>query len=231
MLITVEISASAILFLAQTVFFLFISLPTFILSVSLLMGTALNVTNPLGSLFLLSGLKLGMERDAYVMIAEKGEKLYHMMMTKSRHLIKDRRKKLSIVPKCFMGKWVALTPLCLLPLGSWNVTAMLFCSHGDPYKLLLRKISRLSKELVSSLTKSWQNAWTALSPMSSCPVMRPPSQSPLTEYRKSQVAPHTSSYHLTHRTFISRGPLAESLQQAISPFCPIDFQVQWIGSA
>ncbi|CAB1329556.1 unnamed protein product, partial [Coregonus sp. 'balchen'] len=49
-------------------------------------------------------LKLGMERDAYVMIAEKGEKLYHMMMTKSRHLIKDRRRKLSIVPKCFMGK-------------------------------------------------------------------------------------------------------------------------------
>ncbi|KAM6976673.1 phosphatidylinositol 3,4,5-trisphosphate-dependent Rac exchanger 1 protein [Aplochiton taeniatus] len=48
-------------------------------------------------------LKLGMERDAYVMIAEKGEKLYHMMMTKSRHLIKDRRRKLSNVPKCFMG--------------------------------------------------------------------------------------------------------------------------------
>ncbi|XP_047220173.1 phosphatidylinositol 3,4,5-trisphosphate-dependent Rac exchanger 1 protein isoform X3 [Girardinichthys multiradiatus] len=48
-------------------------------------------------------LKLGMERDAYVMIAEKGEKLYHMMMTKNRHLIKDRRKKLTIVPKCFMG--------------------------------------------------------------------------------------------------------------------------------
>ncbi|KAM9313762.1 phosphatidylinositol 3,4,5-trisphosphate-dependent Rac exchanger 1 protein-like [Pholidichthys leucotaenia] len=48
-------------------------------------------------------LKLGMERDAYMMIAEKGEKLYHMMMTKSRHLIKDRRRKLSIVPKCFMG--------------------------------------------------------------------------------------------------------------------------------
>uniref|UniRef100_A0A3Q3X3A5 Phosphatidylinositol 3,4,5-trisphosphate-dependent Rac exchanger 2 protein n=1 Tax=Mola mola TaxID=94237 RepID=A0A3Q3X3A5_MOLML len=52
---------------------------------------------------LLVGLKLGMERDAYVMIAEKGEKLYHMMMTKNRHLIKDRRRKLSIVPKCFMG--------------------------------------------------------------------------------------------------------------------------------
>ncbi|KAJ8400594.1 hypothetical protein AAFF_G00393630 [Aldrovandia affinis] len=48
-------------------------------------------------------LKLGMERDAYVMIAEKGEKLYHMMMSKSRHLIKDRRRKLSIVPKCFLG--------------------------------------------------------------------------------------------------------------------------------
>uniref|UniRef100_A0A671P901 Phosphatidylinositol 3,4,5-trisphosphate-dependent Rac exchanger 1 protein-like n=1 Tax=Sinocyclocheilus anshuiensis TaxID=1608454 RepID=A0A671P901_9TELE len=48
-------------------------------------------------------LKLGMERDAYVMIAEKGEKLYHMMMTKSRHLIKDRRRKLTTVPKCFLG--------------------------------------------------------------------------------------------------------------------------------
>lgn len=45
-----------------------------------------------------------MERDAYMMIAEKGEKLYHMMMTKNRNLIKDRRRKLSIVPKCFMGK-------------------------------------------------------------------------------------------------------------------------------
>lgn len=48
-------------------------------------------------------LKLGMERDAYMMIAEKGEKLYHMMMTKNRHLIKDRRRKLTIVPKCFLG--------------------------------------------------------------------------------------------------------------------------------
>ncbi|KAG7471975.1 hypothetical protein MATL_G00103680 [Megalops atlanticus] len=48
-------------------------------------------------------LKLGMERDAYVMIAEKGEKLYHMMMSKSRHLIKDRRRKLTMVPKCFFG--------------------------------------------------------------------------------------------------------------------------------
>ncbi|XP_064132250.1 phosphatidylinositol 3,4,5-trisphosphate-dependent Rac exchanger 1 protein isoform X3 [Loxodonta africana] len=48
-------------------------------------------------------LKLGMERDAYVMISEKGEKLYHMMMSKKVNLIKDRRRKLSTVPKCFFG--------------------------------------------------------------------------------------------------------------------------------
>uniref|UniRef100_A0A8C9NTQ2 Phosphatidylinositol 3,4,5-trisphosphate-dependent Rac exchanger 1 protein n=1 Tax=Serinus canaria TaxID=9135 RepID=A0A8C9NTQ2_SERCA len=48
-------------------------------------------------------LKLGMERDAYVMIAEKGEKLYQMMMSKKVNLIKDRRRKLSTVPKCFLG--------------------------------------------------------------------------------------------------------------------------------
>ncbi|KAG8519617.1 Phosphatidylinositol 3,4,5-trisphosphate-dependent Rac exchanger 1 protein, partial [Galemys pyrenaicus] len=48
-------------------------------------------------------LKLGMERDAYVMISEKGEKLYHMMMNKKVNLIKDRRRKLSTVPKCFFG--------------------------------------------------------------------------------------------------------------------------------
>uniref|UniRef100_A0A8C0ULM1 Phosphatidylinositol 3,4,5-trisphosphate-dependent Rac exchanger 1 protein n=1 Tax=Cyanistes caeruleus TaxID=156563 RepID=A0A8C0ULM1_CYACU len=48
-------------------------------------------------------LKLGMERDAYVMIAEKGEKLYQMMMNKKVNLIKDRRRKLSTVPKCFLG--------------------------------------------------------------------------------------------------------------------------------
>lgn len=51
-----------------------------------------------------AGLKLGMERDAYVMIAEKGEKLYHMMTSKKSNLIKDRRRKLSTVPKCFLGK-------------------------------------------------------------------------------------------------------------------------------
>ncbi|XP_030319020.1 phosphatidylinositol 3,4,5-trisphosphate-dependent Rac exchanger 1 protein isoform X5 [Calypte anna] len=50
-----------------------------------------------------TGLKLGMERDAYVMIAEKGEKLYQMMMSKKVNLIKDRRRKLSTVPKCFLG--------------------------------------------------------------------------------------------------------------------------------
>ncbi|XP_039598447.1 phosphatidylinositol 3,4,5-trisphosphate-dependent Rac exchanger 1 protein-like [Polypterus senegalus] len=48
-------------------------------------------------------LKLGMERDAYMMIATKGEKLYHLLMSKSRHLIKDRRRKLSIVSKSFFG--------------------------------------------------------------------------------------------------------------------------------
>ncbi|XP_018424538.1 PREDICTED: phosphatidylinositol 3,4,5-trisphosphate-dependent Rac exchanger 1 protein [Nanorana parkeri] len=47
-------------------------------------------------------LKLGMERDAYVMIAEKGEKLYHMVSKRSS-LIKDRRRKFSPIPKCFYG--------------------------------------------------------------------------------------------------------------------------------
>ncbi|XP_044151841.1 phosphatidylinositol 3,4,5-trisphosphate-dependent Rac exchanger 1 protein isoform X1 [Bufo gargarizans] len=47
-------------------------------------------------------LKLGMERDAYVMIAEKGEKLYHMVSKRSS-LIKDRRRKFSTIPKCFHG--------------------------------------------------------------------------------------------------------------------------------
>ncbi|XP_069808805.1 phosphatidylinositol 3,4,5-trisphosphate-dependent Rac exchanger 1 protein [Dendropsophus ebraccatus] len=47
-------------------------------------------------------LKLGMERDAYVMIAEKGEKLYHMVSKRS-NLIRDRRRKFSTIPKCFHG--------------------------------------------------------------------------------------------------------------------------------
>ncbi|KAM9296542.1 phosphatidylinositol 3,4,5-trisphosphate-dependent Rac exchanger 1 protein [Gastrophryne carolinensis] len=46
--------------------------------------------------------KLGMERDAYVMIAEKGEKLYHMVSKRSS-IIKDRRRKFSTIPKCFYG--------------------------------------------------------------------------------------------------------------------------------
>lgn len=75
-----------------------------------------------------------MERDAYVMIAEKGEKLYHMMMTKNRHLIKDRRRKLSIVPKCFMGKWVSLIPRGLISSCLKNVTGMFCCSHGELYR-------------------------------------------------------------------------------------------------
>lgn len=65
------------------------------------------------------GLKLGMERDAYVMIAEKGEKLYHMMMSKKVNLIKDRRRKLSTVPKCFLGKCV---PAPALPWASAALT-------------------------------------------------------------------------------------------------------------
>ncbi|XP_047393205.1 uncharacterized protein LOC124973045 [Sciurus carolinensis] len=36
------------------------------------------------------GLKLGLERDAYIMIAEKGEKLHHLMMSKNVNLFKDR---------------------------------------------------------------------------------------------------------------------------------------------
>ncbi|KAH0619135.1 hypothetical protein JD844_018831 [Phrynosoma platyrhinos] len=57
-------------------------------------------------------LKLGMERDAYVMIAEKGEKLYHMMTNKKVNLIKDRRRKLSTVPKCFLGKEQGANYVC-----------------------------------------------------------------------------------------------------------------------
>ncbi|XP_036040200.1 LOW QUALITY PROTEIN: phosphatidylinositol 3,4,5-trisphosphate-dependent Rac exchanger 1 protein-like [Onychomys torridus] len=60
-------------------------------------------------------LKLGMERDAYVMIAEKGEKLYHMMMSKKVNLIKDRGRKLSTVPKCFLGN-IHHAPPPVLPL-------------------------------------------------------------------------------------------------------------------
>lgn len=46
-------------------------------------------------------LRLGMEQDTWVMVSEKGEKL-HQLMTKG-NLIKDRKRKLSTFPKCFLG--------------------------------------------------------------------------------------------------------------------------------
>lgn len=49
-----------------------------------------------------AGLKLGMEQDTWVMVSEKGEKLYHLM-TKG-NLIKDRKRKLTTFPKCFLGR-------------------------------------------------------------------------------------------------------------------------------
>lgn len=48
------------------------------------------------------GLRLGMEQDTWVMVSEKGEKLYHLM-TKG-NLIKDRKRKLTTFPKCFLGR-------------------------------------------------------------------------------------------------------------------------------
>lgn len=48
------------------------------------------------------GLKLGMEQDTWVMVSEKGEKLYQLM-TKG-NLIKDRKRKLTTFPKCFLGR-------------------------------------------------------------------------------------------------------------------------------
>lgn len=53
-------------------------------------------------LSLLVGLKLGMEQDTWVMVSEKGEKLYQLM-TKG-NLIKDRKRKLTTFPKCFLGR-------------------------------------------------------------------------------------------------------------------------------
>ncbi|MEQ2283744.1 Phosphatidylinositol 3,4,5-trisphosphate-dependent Rac exchanger 2 protein [Ameca splendens] len=46
-------------------------------------------------------LRLGMEQDTWVMVSDKGEKLYHLM-TKG-NLIKDRKRKLTTFPKCFLG--------------------------------------------------------------------------------------------------------------------------------
>ncbi|OXB56632.1 hypothetical protein ASZ78_016187 [Callipepla squamata] len=48
------------------------------------------------------GLKLGMEQDTWVMISEQGERLYKMMC-KQGSLIKDRKRKLTTFPKCFLG--------------------------------------------------------------------------------------------------------------------------------
>lgn len=84
----------------------------FCVSITVCLASAFDFEEPLFSnakglkefLLCIPGLKLGMERDAYVMIAEKGEKLYQMMMSKKVNLIKDRRRKLSTVPKCFLGK-------------------------------------------------------------------------------------------------------------------------------
>ncbi|KAL1006309.1 hypothetical protein UPYG_G00070610 [Umbra pygmaea] len=45
---------------------------------------------------------LGMEQDTWVMVSEKGEKLYQLM-SQQGHLIKDRKRKLSTFPKCFLG--------------------------------------------------------------------------------------------------------------------------------
>ncbi|XP_056306227.1 phosphatidylinositol 3,4,5-trisphosphate-dependent Rac exchanger 2 protein [Danio aesculapii] len=47
-------------------------------------------------------LRLGMEQDTWVMISEKGEKFYNLM-SKQGHLIKDRKRKLTTFPKCFLG--------------------------------------------------------------------------------------------------------------------------------
>uniref|UniRef100_A0A671YMT9 Phosphatidylinositol-3,4,5-trisphosphate dependent Rac exchange factor 2 n=2 Tax=Sparus aurata TaxID=8175 RepID=A0A671YMT9_SPAAU len=46
-------------------------------------------------------LRLGMEQDTWVMVSEKGEKLYHLMA--KGNLIKDRKRKLTTFPKCFLG--------------------------------------------------------------------------------------------------------------------------------
>lgn len=43
-----------------------------------------------------------MEQDTWVMVSEKGEKLYHLMA--KGNLIKDRKRKLTTFPKCFLGR-------------------------------------------------------------------------------------------------------------------------------
>ncbi|XP_078460414.1 phosphatidylinositol 3,4,5-trisphosphate-dependent Rac exchanger 2 protein-like isoform X1 [Lampetra planeri] len=48
------------------------------------------------------GMRLGMERDTWMLVSEKGEKLYHMMSMQAG-LVRDRKKKFATVPKCFLG--------------------------------------------------------------------------------------------------------------------------------
>lgn len=47
-----------------------------------------------------------MEQDTWVMISEKGEKLYNLL-SKQGHLIKDRKRKLTTFPKCFLGRYLS----------------------------------------------------------------------------------------------------------------------------
>ncbi|XP_063730004.1 phosphatidylinositol 3,4,5-trisphosphate-dependent Rac exchanger 2 protein isoform X3 [Eleginops maclovinus] len=46
-------------------------------------------------------LRLGMVQDTWVMVSEKGEKMYQLMTR--GNLIKDRKRKLTTFPKCFLG--------------------------------------------------------------------------------------------------------------------------------
>lgn len=62
-----------------------------------------SITSSLCAVFL-AGLKLGMEQDTWVMISEQGERLYKMMC-KQGNLIKDRKRKLTTFPKCFLGRY------------------------------------------------------------------------------------------------------------------------------
>uniref|UniRef100_A0A8C4Q0L3 Uncharacterized protein n=1 Tax=Eptatretus burgeri TaxID=7764 RepID=A0A8C4Q0L3_EPTBU len=48
------------------------------------------------------GDHMGLEQDAWTLMAKKGEKLYNLMKAKGR-LIRDRKKKLTSIPKCFLG--------------------------------------------------------------------------------------------------------------------------------
>ncbi|KAF7213927.1 5-trisphosphate-dependent Rac exchange factor 2 [Nothobranchius furzeri] len=73
-------------------------------------------------------LRLGMEQDTWVMVSEKGEKLYHLM-TKG-NLIKDRKRKLTTFPKCFLGNSLfslVVSFRTLAHLFSFFYLLLLFC--------------------------------------------------------------------------------------------------------